>query len=77
LKAGRKAPLRVDPDTAVIANPSLFVILSKAKNLKISLGVNSVKQSHEIAEPVPSFFEIASADFVNLAMTGEESCPPQ
>jgi hypothetical protein len=45
----------------------------KGKNLNVSLRVNSVKQSQEIAEPVPSFFEIASADFVNLAMTSEES----
>ena len=39
------------------------------ESLMPSLRVNSVKQSHEIAEPVPSFFEIASGDFVTLTMT--------
>jgi hypothetical protein len=45
----------------------------KGKNLIILLMVNFVKQSQGIAEPVPSFFEIASADFINLAMTSDES----
>jgi hypothetical protein len=57
-------------DSIQLIQPNLYATIGLTARNVIA---NEVKQSHEIAEPVPSFFEIALADFVNLAMTSEES----